>query len=207
MFHLSTVKEETYSLLKEIFSIPEINSRFALAGGTSLALQIGHRVSIDLDIFSPEQFDTRELEIILSSKKDWNFTPVSKNSRMLFCYINNIKCDFVHEPATLLKPFVSADNIKYFSIEDIAAMKMHTVCGRGKRKDFFDIYVLLENYGWDKMLQWFEGKYSSSQYYYLWRSITYFTDADEGAEIEGIPPYTKNWEAIKKLILQKCTSI
>ncbi len=140
MFHLSTVKEETYSLLKEIFSIPEINGRFALAGGTSLALQIGHRISIDLDIFSPDQFDTRELEIILSSKKDWKFTPVSKSSRMLFCYINNIKCDFVHEPAALLKSFVSADNIKYFSIEDIAAMKMHKVCGRGKKKDFFDIY-------------------------------------------------------------------
>jgi predicted nucleotidyltransferase component of viral defense system len=149
MFHLSTVKEETYSLLKEIFSVPEISNHFALADGTSLALQIGHRISVDLDIFSPQQFDTRELEIILSSKKDWKFTPVSKNSRMLFCYINNIKCDFVQEPATLLKPFITEENIKYFSVEDIAAMKMHTICGRGKRKDFFDIYALLENYGWE----------------------------------------------------------
>jgi predicted nucleotidyltransferase component of viral defense system len=207
MFHLSTVKEETYSLLKEIFSIPEIGNRFALAGGTSLALQIGHRISIDLDIFSPEQFDTRELEIILSSKKEWKFTPISKNSRMLFCYINNIKCDFVHEPATLLKQFIAKENVKYFSVQDIAAMKMHTICGRGKRKDFFDIYALLENYGWDKMLQWFEAKYGPTQYYNLWRSISYFTDADEDAEIEGIPPYTKNWEEIKILILQKCTNI
>jgi predicted nucleotidyltransferase component of viral defense system len=172
-----------------------------------LALQIGHRVSIDLDIFSPEQFDTREIEIILSSKKDWKFTPVSKNSRMLFCYINNIQCDFVHEPAILLKPFIIEEDIKYFTVEDIAAMKMHTVCGRGKRKDFFDIYALLQNYGWDKMLQWFEDKYGSSQYYYLWRSIGYFTDADEDAEIEGITPYTKNWKEIKNFILQKCASI
>jgi hypothetical protein len=55
------------------------------------------------------------------------------------------------------------------------------------------------------MLQWFEGKYGSSQYYYLWRSISYFTDED--AEIEGIIPYTKKWEEIKTLILQKCTNI
>jgi predicted nucleotidyltransferase component of viral defense system len=206
MFHLSTVKEETYSLLKEIFSIPEINNHFALAGGTSLALQIGHRVSIDLDIFSQQPFNTHELEIILSSKKDWKFTPVSKNSRMLFCYINNIKCDFVQEPAVLLKPFFTADSAQYFSIEDIAAMKMHTICGRGKRKDFFDIYALLEQYGWDKMLQWFEAKYTSSQYYYLWRSISYFDDANEDAPITGLPPYTKNWEEIKELIIKKCTS-
>ncbi len=142
MFHLSTINDETYVLLKEIFSIPEIKNNFALAGGTSLALQIGHRVSIDLDIFSPQQFDTTEIEIILSSHKNWKFTPVNKNSRMLFCYINDIKCDFVHEPATILKPFIIDDGVSYFDVEDIAAMKMHTICGRGKR-NFFLIFMHL----------------------------------------------------------------
>ena len=205
MFHLSTINDETYALLKEIFSIPEINNHFALAGGTGLALQIGHRVSIDLDIFSQKQFNTTELEIILSSNKNWQFTPVNKNSRMLFCYINDIKCDFVQEPATLLKSFINEDGVNYFSVEDIGAMKMHTICGRGKRKDFFDIYALIENYGWEKMLQWFEGKYSSSQYYYLWRSITYFNDADEDAPIDGMVTFTKNWEEIKVFIIANCT--
>ena len=84
-------------------------------------------------------------------------------------------------------------------------MKMHTICGRGKRKNFFDIYALIEKYGWEKMLQWFEEKYSSSQYYYLWRSITYFNDADEDAPIDGINPFTNNWEEIKAYIIEKCT--
>jgi len=53
MFHLSTIEKETFSILERIFTIPEIKNRFALAGGTSLALQIGHRHSIDWDIFSP----------------------------------------------------------------------------------------------------------------------------------------------------------
>lgn len=205
MFHLSTINDETYVLLKEIFSIPEIENNFALAGGTSLAFQIGHRVSIDLDIFSPQQFDTTEIEIILSSHKNWKFTPVNKNSRMLFCYINDIKCDFVHEPATILKPFIIDDGVSYFSVEDIAAMKMHTICGRGKRKDFFDIYALIQKFGWEKMLHWFEAKYGSTQYYYLWRSITYFNDADEDAPIDGTVPFTKNWEEIKKYIIANCT--
>jgi hypothetical protein len=61
---------------------------------------------------------------------------VNSNQKMLFAFINKIKCDFVQEPAKLIRPFVEYDGVKYFSIEDIAAMNMHTICGRGKKKDF-----------------------------------------------------------------------
>jgi hypothetical protein len=73
MFHLSTVEEETYQLLKSLFTIDKVSNQFALAGGTALALQLGHRQSIDLDIFSPESFNTREIEILLSSNSDLDF--------------------------------------------------------------------------------------------------------------------------------------
>ena len=119
---------------------------------------------------------------------------------MLFAFINHIKCDFVQEPAKLINPFIEYDGVKYFSVEDIAAMKMHTVCGRGKKKDFFDIYALIETFGWQKMLEWFETKYGSSQLYFLWRSINYFEDAEEDADIIGFPPFTKNWQEIKAFI-------
>jgi predicted nucleotidyltransferase component of viral defense system len=204
MFHLSTVKEETYQLLQEIFTVEVIQQQFALAGGTSLALQIGHRHSIDLDIFSPSSFDTREIEIALASVPEFNFQLVNKTKQMLFAYINQIKCDFIVEPAKLIRPLIEKDGIKFFSIEDIAAMKMHTICGRGKKKDFFDIYALIELYGWPKMLEWFEEKYDSSQLFFLWRSISYFNDADEDVDIDGYKPYTKSWEEIKSLILKNC---
>ena len=204
MFHLSTVKEETYKLLKSLFTIDKINQQFALAGGTGLALQLGHRQSIDLDIFSPENFDTKETEILLSSTPGLDFEFVNSNQKMLFAFINHIKCDFVHEPAKLIKPFVEYDGVKYFSVEDIAAMKMHTVCGRGKKKDFFDLYALIETFGWKIMLEWFEAKYSSNQLYFLWRSIGYFDDADEDVDIESYPPFTKNWTEIKKFISKEC---
>lgn len=61
MFHLTTVEPATYSLLQEIFRIDAINKQFALAGGTSLSLQIGHRQSVDLDIFSVEAFNPKEI--------------------------------------------------------------------------------------------------------------------------------------------------
>jgi predicted nucleotidyltransferase component of viral defense system len=123
---------------------------------------------------------------------------------MLFAFINHIKCDFVQEPAKLLNPFIIHEGVKYFSVEDIAAMKMHAVCGRGKKKDFFDIYALIQTFGWQQMLLWFEQKYDSSQLYFLWRSITYFEDANEDADIVGIPPFTKNWEEIKTFISKEC---
>ena len=204
MLHYSTVDFETYEILKKIFSIDLIKNRFALAGGTSLSLQLGHRHSIDLDIFSPEVFDTRDLELTLSSTPGLKFEMINRTERMLFSYINNVKCDFVNEPSTLLNPFLLEDDVNYFHIEDIAAMKMHTVCGRGKKKDFFDIYVLLENYGWQDMLKWFASKYGESQYYFLWRSIAYFEDAEDDVDIVGFTPYTKDWEEIKSLIKAKC---
>ncbi|MEO5570664.1 MAG: nucleotidyl transferase AbiEii/AbiGii toxin family protein [Bacteroidia bacterium] len=204
MFHLSTVEKEIYSLLKTIFSVEEIHKNFALAGGTSLALQLGHRTSIDLDIFSYNPFDTLKTEREISAQPGLNFQLTDRTRSMLFAFINNVKCDFIHEPSRQIQPFIQHDGINYFHIEDIAAMKLHTVCGRGKRKDFFDIYVLAENFGWKNMLKWFEMKYDSSQFYFLLRSIHYFNDADEDAVINGIAPYTKNWEEIKEYIRTNC---
>lgn len=71
-----------------------------MAGGTSLALQIGHRKSIDLDIFSPHSFDVKELDILLKTNPAFKFDYIGNNSRMLFSQINQIKCDFINEPTT-----------------------------------------------------------------------------------------------------------
>jgi predicted nucleotidyltransferase component of viral defense system len=118
-----------------------------------LALQIGDRKSIDLDIFSPSEFDVKELEIVLSTSEDYTFNYRANNTRMLFGNINDIKCDFVNEPATLLEPFIVMDGVNYFSVKDIAAMKLHTICGRGKKKDFFDVYALLQLYSREKLIE------------------------------------------------------
>ena len=200
MLHLSTIDNSTYLLLRKIFTIEIIKENFALAGGTSLALQIGHRSSIDLDMFCAQPFDVKELEIILTTSRDFSFDYIGNNSRMLFGSIDNIKCDFVPEPATLLEPFIVVDGIRYFSIKDIAAMKMHTICGRGKKKDFFDIYALLQSFDKETLIQWFTQKYDEKQLFFFWRSILYFEDAENDPDIEGFPPFTKNWREIKQFI-------
>lgn len=205
MLHLSTVDKTTYTLLQNIFSVKFIKENFALAGGTSLALQIGHRRSIDLDIFCPKQFDVKELEIILTQSGNFDFKYAGNNSRMLFSFINNIKCDFVTEPATIIEPFIKTDGVTYFSVPDIAAMKLHTVCGRGKKKDFFDIYSLLELYSWEQLIIWFIKKYDENQLIFLQRSILYFEDAENDPDISGISPYSKSWKEVKKIIVSKCS--
>jgi predicted nucleotidyltransferase component of viral defense system len=207
MHHLTTVEKDTYSLLQKLNTIPFIKNNFALAGGTSLSLQIGHRQSIDLDFFCISPFDLIELENVLSNQNDLEFEFVSKNSRMFFCYINKIKCDFVHEPAILLKPFLEIDKVYYFSVDDIAAMKMHTICGRGKRKDFFDLYALLELHTWQTLLLYYENKYGIGQMNILWRSICYFIDAENDFEIVGFKPFDKSWDQIKKIIIKKCVYV
>jgi Nucleotidyl transferase AbiEii toxin, Type IV TA system len=204
MYHLTTVEPTTYTLLQELFRIEIINKQFALAGGTSLALQIGHRHSIDLDIFSVEVFNPKEIEILLRDNHNISFTYTGNNSRMLFGYANNIKCDFVQEPAPLLHPFINYEGVNYFHMQDIAAMKMHTICGRGKKKDFFDIYALLQLYTWEEMLGWFGKKYGEDQFYFLWKSIGYFVDADADPDINGLVPYNKSWKEIKNYISQHC---
>ena len=77
---------------------------------------------------------------------------------------------------------------------------MHTICGCGKKKDFFDLYVLIENFGWNQLLDRFKCKYDDNQLYFLWRSIRFFDDADEDVAINGLPPYTKTGKRLKSIL-------
>jgi hypothetical protein len=98
MFHLSTVDPATYVVLQKVFSLPAVKKQFALAGGTSMALQTGHRKSIDLDFFSEQVFLPQDVENLLASYDLWQYEPIRQGQQMLFCLINKIKCDFVNEP-------------------------------------------------------------------------------------------------------------
>lgn len=169
-----------------------------------MALQIGHRTSVDLDIFSSDPFTTEDLNKELNAHFSPDYEVLGLKKSMLFTNIHKVKCDFVLEPARVIRPFVAFGNIKFFSIEDICAMKMHTIAGRGKKKDFFDIYALLQLFSWEQMLGWSQEKYGDTQFYYLWRSIRYFDDANDDPDISAFPPFTATWDEIKDEITQKC---
>ena len=105
-----------------------------MVGGTSLALQIGHRTSIDLNLFTSTGIDISSIpdEIEHLGK----IRIINQASRILNLFINNIKVDFVSYQYDFLNPVVSKDGLRLASIPDIAAMKLAAITGRGSRKDF-----------------------------------------------------------------------
>jgi predicted nucleotidyltransferase component of viral defense system len=161
-------------------------------------------MSVDLDLFSGTSFSTENLNKELNAGFHPEYELLGMNKSMLFTNIKKVKCDFIVEPAVTIKPHVFMKGVRLYRVEDICAMKMHTICGRGKKKDFFDIYALLQLFSWEEMLGWFKEKYGDSQYYYLWKSIQYFEDAEDDPDIVGFPPFSATWEQIKEEVSQKC---
>lgn len=92
MLQTRTVERGTLELLKQLMALPVVDP-FYLVGGTALALQLGHRISIDLDLFTTEDFSKENLTEVVAA--EFNISIVSEGKSMLITYINDIKVDFV----------------------------------------------------------------------------------------------------------------
>ncbi|MDP4814103.1 MAG: nucleotidyl transferase AbiEii/AbiGii toxin family protein [Saprospiraceae bacterium] len=142
MLHYETVDEGTLGLLKQLQSL-DILSEMRLVGGTSLALQIGHRKSIDIDLFGILNV---EFDILIDELKTLGEVVLLKNSKNIHSLlINDIKVDIVNYNYKWLTNKMTIDNIYFATIEDIAAMKLNAIMGRGSKKDFIDLYFILKN--------------------------------------------------------------
>ncbi len=195
MLYYKTVEPKTLELLKQLMTIPEFNE-LNLVGGTSLALQIGHRTSIDLDLFGKIDIDEFNLTEVLSQ-----FDSVSKiqNTKNIKSYlINNIKVDIVNFPYQFIESTLVSDNIRLANKKDIAAMKLAAVTGRGTKKDFIDIYHLLSEFTLKEMLQFYSNMYPDGSEFLVLKSLTYFEDAKE----EVMPKLLKalKWDEVKAKI-------
>ncbi|AUD07432.1 hypothetical protein CWM47_22635 [Spirosoma pollinicola] len=172
---------------------------FALAGGTSLALQFGHRLSVDLDLFTNQSFSEQELfdELLLNFPTTIK-TDEARNTLSLF--IEGVKVDLLAHRYPLISPFIEEAGIRFWSIEDVIAMKLGAVSGRGAKKDFWDITELLNHFSLQQMLQFFTTKYANSDPGYVVRSLTYFEDAD--SQLDPITLNDIGWPEVKQRILQ-----
>ncbi len=146
MLRFETVEPYTLSVLKELMELPELNE-FALVGGTALSLLFGHRMSVDLDLFSNKTFNNETITNGLVEKFGESFDNRSSNPRFgIFGFVNEVKIDIVRYPHPQIRPELNVEGIRMFSTEDIVAMKVQAVLGRGKKKDFWDIAELLKHY-------------------------------------------------------------
>lgn len=200
MLQLKTIHPEAFELLHSISAHYKLND-FSLAGGTALALQLGHRISLDLDFFTSNLFDSANLLEQLRSSYTINSCSQSTNSLTLFIQTatENIKVDFIRHNYPLLQAIQSVDNIRIFSLEDIAAMKLNAIANRGAKKDFFDIHALLNTFSIQQLLHHFEKKYDHINSFTVIKSLVYFLDADLEPEPVSLEDIT--WNQVKKDII------
>lgn len=136
MLHLETVEYSTLELLRKLQSLPILRDT-RLVGGTALALQLGHRKSVDLDFFGTI---TCEAEELISAIKTVASLIVLKESPHIHIYlVDGIKVDIVNYRYQWFDKPVVDQGIRMAGIKDIAAMKVTAVIGRGTKKDFIDI--------------------------------------------------------------------
>lgn len=157
MLYKTTVEKGTLALIKKL-SADKIFESFNLVGGTALALQIGHRLSVDIDLFSNQPFDSKSLSHHLSN--NYKAAEIHILDNGIFCYVNGVKIDVISHQYDWLLPSEKTEGVRMASLEDIAAMKLNAIVHTGKRlKDFVDVYFLLEHRSTDQLIQAYTRKY------------------------------------------------
>jgi len=198
MLRTETIERKTLELLKTLMQDEKLD-HFNLVGGTALALYMGHRKSIDLDLFSFQEFDIIKLEEHLIHKYDFKSkNPEKKSTVVLQGLINGVKVDFVCINNPLVNPVNVYDGIRIYSIQDIAAMKLVAMSQNGTRlKDFVDVAFLSAKISLKEMLDTFDKKYPKTNKVSAIKGMTYFDDIDFSAEIDLIEG-TFKWKKIEK---------
>lgn len=176
MLHKETIEPGTLELLKSLQSEPELG-KFNLVGGTSLALQIGHRKSIDLDLFTNEAFNLDELASMLVDKYNLKISYARKQT--LKGFINNVMIDCIRFDYPHLENPRTIDGVRLESIPDIIAMKLSAIAQNGTRiKDYIDVAYLSSLYTLDEMLDFYQRKYPNANIMMPTKALTYFNDID-----------------------------
>ncbi len=197
MLNYATILPKTKQLLVSICQNDVLREMgFALAGGTNLALRLGHRHSVDLDFFTDIPFDKTSLAQEISLL--WPNHIKANETKQSFQYrIDGVKVEFLLHQYSLIEAIELHENIRLYSIYDVAAMKLNAMNNRGAKKDFWDIAELLKQYKLSELLTMFGRKYANTDKSSVLRSLVYFNDAD--AEPDPIDTKT-DWETVKNSI-------
>ncbi len=202
MLHLETVEPGAFSVLNQLKKIPDLKD-FCLVGGTALSLLYGHRRSVDLDLFSNKPFENTIVTKALEKKFKTSFVNRSTNPHFgIFGFVDDVKIDLIRHPHPLIRPEQNIDGIKMFSAEDMIAMKVQAILGRGKKKDFWDIAELLKHFTISDFIKFHKEKYASQNLLItVPQAITYFADAEESEDPKNLKKQT--WESVKEFINSK----
>lgn len=196
MLHTNAVQPGTWTLLNEIMDL-QMLSHFNLAGGTALALQLGHRISYDLDFFGTGDVALEEIKATIDAQHD--ATEMHRTEHILVLDIEGIKVDFVKYAYPLIEEPLKDKGLRLLSCKDIAAMKLDSIKGRGRKRDFFDIYFLLKIFDLPEMMRFHFEKYQEDTSFLILKSLVYFEDAENDPPVNLLVEGT-NWETVKDTI-------
>lgn len=195
-FHLEVLPEEGRRVLRLLADLPGIED-FYLAGGTALALYLGHRISGDLDFFSEINFD--ETILIQKLSRLGKLSLEKKSEQTITGVLDGVKVSFIGYNYPLLAAFKNLNGAKIADISDIACMKIDAIASRGTKRDFVDIYFIVkEGRSLQEILDLFKEKYASLGYnmVHVAKSLVYFEDAENDAMPRMLA--SVSWEDVKQ---------
>jgi predicted nucleotidyltransferase component of viral defense system len=176
---------------------------FYLAGGTGLALQLGHRTSLDFNFYTQKQFDTHRMY----REFEENFNKIEMtyiDEETLRMKIDSVEVALFVYNYPLIRPVVSFEGIDIASLEDISAMKVVAISQRGLKRDFIDIYFLMQKFGLKRILEFAKEKYRSFNPYVAIQGLLYFDDAERDPPSDRYRMLRKvDWKEIKRFIIKE----
>ena len=200
MFYPETVEPATLELVRKLQQMPVFKD-FLLVGGTALSLQLGHRKSVDMDLFSQQPFEAETCASLLEESLDFQLMYLQNNT--LKGIIGEIFIKFITHNYPLISDVVIFEGIRMASLQDIAAMKVNAISGIGTRvKDFVDIYFLLRSMSFQAIIESFSKKYGARNEFHAIKSLTYFDDVDVHTWPEMILEPELRFQVIKKSIIE-----
>jgi predicted nucleotidyltransferase component of viral defense system len=193
---MNVIDRKTKEVLIKLEKKFELRNSIYLAGGTGLALQIGHRKSYDLDFFTNKEFEVNEVIDFLKDNFDTQLEMSDK--RTIKAEIDGVRFSLFYYDYPLLSKFERFGKINLASIKDIAAMKLVAITNRGAKRDFIDIYFISKMEGLEKLLEYYEKKYKKVKpnIYNVLKGLVYFDDAED----EPMPRMIKtvSWDEVKE---------
>jgi len=201
--HKNTVSDNLWVSLNKLMKIEELKS-FRLVGGTSLSLQIGHRMSVDIDLFTDAPYDSIDFdridEVICSTFPTVEMGYGGNNSMGKSYFVGTskedlVKLDIFYTDSFVFPQLIEQD-IRFARLEEIAAMKLEVIGNNGRKKDFWDLHELMDHFSLNQMIEFYEKRYPYSlTKKEIISQLTFFDNADE--DFDPICLRNKYWGLIK----------
>jgi predicted nucleotidyltransferase component of viral defense system len=191
----------------EGFMQSHLASSFYLAGGTALSLQIGHRLSVDLDFFSPSEDIPSIRNVIEKALAPFQFNLSDSSWGNLVYLVNDVRVGFYGYGYPLVSPLVTVGNVRLANIEDIALMKFDALLARASRKDFYDLYFICQQITLRKLLDLSTQKYPSVRDFevQVTKRLVYFDNAEE--ETNPVMLKVVDWHTVKNFFIEQAKTI